>query len=250
MPHGVVVPYQGENLLALPHRTQETRLLRNLNVNAPAPITEHYDWPGFKQPFDVQVETCAMLTTQPARYVLNKFGTGKTKAALWAFDYLRRTSRPSSMLVVAPLSTLRSCGRARCWRRSLTCAASCWWATRETRLKRLAEDADIYIINHDGVGVIAPQLMARTDLDCVVLDEAAAYRNSRALRSKVMRRVIANKTWVWAMTGSPTPQAPTDAYGLAKLVTPATAPTRSPRSAWTPCSRSASSGGCRAQMRL
>ena len=34
-------------------------------------------------------------------------GTGKTKSAIWAFDFLKSVGRAKRMLVVAPLSTLR-----------------------------------------------------------------------------------------------------------------------------------------------
>lgn len=222
-PHAKPFQYEGANVVALPHRTQETRLLRNLAIHAPAPIREHYPFTRYK-PFEVQIRTADLLTTQPRAYVLNEFGTGKTKSALWAYDYLRKDGEANKMLVVCPLSTINFT-----WSREAIdtlpgIRVSVLTGTKEKRLKRLGEDADIYIINHDGVGVIMRELIARTDIDVIVLDEAAAYRNYRAQRSKIMREVLKGRAWVWAMTGSPTPQSPTDAYGLAKLVTPHTAP--------------------------
>jgi SNF2 family DNA or RNA helicase len=72
--------------------------------------------------------------------------------------------------------------------------------------------------------VIHKELMLRHDIDVICFDEAAAYRNARAIRSKLARMLTKNRRYVWAMTGSPTPAAPTDAFGLAHLVTPDTAP--------------------------
>jgi SNF2 family DNA or RNA helicase len=94
----------------------------------------------------------------------------------------------------------------------------------ERRKKLLAEDADIYIVNHDGVKVIYKELLLRHDIDVICFDEAAAYRNARAERSKIARIVAKGRKYVWGMTGSPTPSAPTDAYGLAHLITPEKAP--------------------------
>jgi SNF2 family DNA or RNA helicase len=95
---------------------------------------------------------------------------------------------------------------------------------REKRIKLLDEMHDIYIINHDGVKVILPFLMARKDIDVIAFDEAAAYRNSRSDRAKLAKELSKDKSYVWGMTGSPTPSSPTDAFGLSRLITPASSP--------------------------
>ena len=46
------------------------------------------------------------MVMNPRSYVLNSMGTGKTKACIWAFDYLRSIGRAQRMLVVCPLSTM------------------------------------------------------------------------------------------------------------------------------------------------
>src|SRR5688500_16931119 len=94
-PHGVRLNYGGQDLIALPHGIDETRLLRNLDLPVPAPIIEHYGFPSAdgKRPFDKQVLTAASMTMNSRSYVLNDMGTGKTKAAIWAFDYLQSVGR-------------------------------------------------------------------------------------------------------------------------------------------------------------
>jgi SNF2 family DNA or RNA helicase len=72
--------------------------------------------------------------------------------------------------------------------------------------------------------VLFKELQQRPDIDVICFDEAAAYRNARAERSKMARLLTRDRKFVWAMTGSPTPSAPTDAFGLSWLVTPLTAP--------------------------
>jgi len=52
----------------------------------------------------------------------------------------------------------------------------------------------------------------------VIVDEASAYRDFRTKRSKLARQLLAAKDYFWMMTGTPIPNGPTDAYGLAKLV--------------------------------
>ena len=97
--------YNGQELLLVRHGVDETKLLRNVGFDVPAPILAHYDFEG-GTPFDVQTKTCAMLTMNARGYVLNGMGTGKTKASLWAWRYLNRIGQAKKLLVVAPLSTL------------------------------------------------------------------------------------------------------------------------------------------------
>lgn len=99
------IQFAGAPHLLLPHQPTETFLLRRLGFEVPAPILTHYDWCG-GTPFSSQKSTAALLTSEQHAYVLNGMGTGKTKSALWAFDYLRSNNVCGKMLVSAPLSTL------------------------------------------------------------------------------------------------------------------------------------------------
>lgn len=96
------VTYAGNELMLLPHDIVTTRLLQAMGHEVPAPVLSHYDWEG-GTPFDVQKKTVAMLTSNSRAYVLNGMGTGKTKAALWAWRYLNRAGFAQKLLVVAPL---------------------------------------------------------------------------------------------------------------------------------------------------
>jgi SNF2 family DNA or RNA helicase len=81
---------------------------------------------------------------------------------------------------------------------------------------------DIYVINIDGLSTIKDALAKRPDIDLIVVDELALARNSGTDRWKILN-TICNKQSVrrvWGMTGSPTPNAPTDAWAQCKLVTP------------------------------
>lgn len=225
-PHGTRFTWNKADLYAVPHGRDETIALRNMHYPVPAPIVEHYDFPSMdkKRPFGKQVLTAASMTMNPFSYVLNGMGTGKTKAAIWSFDYLQREGLANRMLVVAPLSTLDFTWAREIFNTLPHMRVVVLTGTAARRKKLLAEPADIYIINHDGIKVLAKELLQRLDIDVICYDEAAAYRNSRAERSKMARKLTKGRKYVWAMTGSPTPSAPTDAFGLAHLVTPATAP--------------------------
>jgi SNF2 family DNA or RNA helicase len=225
-PHGTRFTWNNTDYYAVPHGREETTALRNMDYVVPAPIVEHYDFPSAdgKRPFAKQVLTAASMTMHPFSYVLNGMGTGKTKAAIWAFHFLQREGLAMKMLVVAPLSTLEFTWAREIFNTLPHLRVKVLTGTATRRKKLLAEDADVYIVNHDGVKVLKHELFARFDIDVICFDEASAYRNARAERSKVARMLSRSRRYVWGMTGSPTPTAPTDAFGLAHLVTPATAP--------------------------
>lgn len=223
-PHAKQIQWEDAPHIALPHGNDETRLLRNLGMTVPAPIVEHYDWPGPDQPFEVQVKTAAMLTMHPRAFVLNQMGTGKTRAALWAFDWLRREGIVKKMLVVGSLSNLRFVWQREAMRLFFNYKVAVLDGDKARRKKELDRDCDIYVINHDGIKVMARELEARKDIDVICIDEVAAFRNAGADRSKVMQAISKDRAWVWGLTGSPTPTSPTDAFGLAKLIVPHTAP--------------------------
>src|SRR5207342_3291995 len=77
---------------------------------------------------------------------------------------------------------------------------------------------DFYIVNHDGFQIIAEECVGKFDL-CIV-DEAAVLRNPSTRRFRVFRRWLDRNPTIrlWLMTGTPTPNEPTDAWALAKLV--------------------------------
>ncbi len=223
-PDAIEMPLNGKPFTFLPYHIGNVVLLKRLGFDAPSPILANYKWPGTFKPFEIQRQTSAHLTLNPRAYVLNELGTGKTRSLLWAWDFMRASGAAERMLVVAPLSTLNFV-----WGREVLATLphrtyAVLHGTREQRLKALARDADIYIINHDGVRTILDELNARQDIDTLVLDELAVYRNGQSARTKVMRKFAATKSFVWGMTGSPIPNQPTDAWAQASIVTPRTVP--------------------------
>jgi SNF2 family DNA or RNA helicase len=207
------------NRLHVRHTPATTILLRTIGIELPPAVT-HYDYPG-DPPFEIQKRTVELLTQNPRAYVLNSFGTGKTKSALWSFDYLRSQNLAKRMLVVAPLSTLRFTWEGEAFATVPHLTVRVLHGSRAKRLKLLAEEADIYVINPAGLGIIADQVIKRGDIDVFCIDELATFRN-RTLRTKLLKRMARSKTIVWGMTGAPTPNAPTDVYEQAQIVTPST----------------------------
>jgi SNF2 family DNA or RNA helicase len=213
------VSVRGRKAILMPHSLEATRLLRNFGYDIPAPILYHYDWAG-QTPFESQKTTAALLVANPRAYVLNEMGTGKTLASLFAYDFLKKTKQARKMLVVAPLSTLTVVWAQEVFRRMSHLETCVLHGSRKQRLQLLDTDADIYIINHDGLKVIQSAVVARRDIDVVLIDELAVYRNKQTDRWKSAATAIQGRKFVWGMTGGPVPKEPTDAFGQIKLLTP------------------------------
>lgn len=227
--------------VACPINLYNLQLLKYLGYPVIPPMEGNYDWPGRYTPFEAQRRTSNFLALHPRAFCLSDMGTGKTLAALWAADYImgqyqvgaerrdlhnpgRTDSRlpvanPCKALIVAPLSTLQ-----RVWADAIFTnlmgrrQGVVVYGDAAKRRKLLAKNADFYILNFDGIHTLRNELAARPDIRMVIVDEASAYRDRTTKRHKLARSVLMPRDYFWMMTGTPTPNGPTDAYGLAKLV--------------------------------
>lgn len=215
--------FDGHNI-AVRHGLEEVKVLRNLGLSVPSPIEYYYDWPGRYTPFAHQKETAAFLTLHRRAFVLSEMGTSKTASVLWALDYMMHTGHAKKVLVVSPLSTLRRVWLDEIFSVLMHRRVAILHGSRQSRLDLLAKDFDFYIVNHDGLKIIAPEIRKRMDIDTIVVDEASAYRNSQTDRFKVLLGMVRPEQRFILMTGTPCPNAPTDAWALARLVSPSRVP--------------------------
>lgn len=210
---------------AVPLTLEAARILRNLGIEAPSPIETVYNWPILhgRKPRPHQVKTSAYLTLNPRGHCHNSPRTGKTLSSLWSIDYLQKIGVINKVLVVAPLSTLERAWGDEIFLNFPGKKFAVLHGSAEKRRKLLASNQDIYLINHDGIEILQEELMMRGDIDLIVIDEVAVFRNSKTKRWKAMNMVVNNRgvyTWCWGLTGTPTSNEPTDAYGQGKLVRP------------------------------
>ena len=178
-----------------------------------------YAWPGRFRPFQHQKETAKFLVTHKQAIVLNDIGTGKTMSALWAAHFLLASGRISKVLILSPLSTLRHVWANEIEKNFPDRSAVVLHGSAEKRRRLLKEEHDFYIINHDGMGVIKDRCEGMFDL--LIVDESSVYKNKSSRRFKELFAWIyghRNPIGVWLMTGTPTPNAPTDAWTQARLI--------------------------------
>jgi SNF2 family DNA or RNA helicase len=222
VPTAKLVQHNGQTLVAVPHRPDEVRVLRNLGFNAPDPMQYYYKFPGRFKPFQAQIETANFLSMHDRAFCLNSMGLGKTVTSLWAFDYMRDAKMVKRALVICPLSTMERTWADEVFRTFPHLDASVLYGTRERRLKLLKQEADVYIINTDGIKTIADELAKRPDIDLIIVDEMAMFRNSSTERWKTLDKICNKQSSrrIWALTGAPIPHEPTDAWAQCRIVNP------------------------------
>jgi SNF2 family DNA or RNA helicase len=221
--------------VAVPRTLRNSQLMRWLNYPV-VPIMDGYDWPrhrSIEHPYETQKLQANFMILHPRCFNLSDLGAGKTLSALWAADWLMRQHPPGEFraIVVAPLSILQRVWGDAIFKHFLHRRTfQILHGSAERRMENLAKPADFYLINHDGVGVgthtfkrfeidgLSKQIMERSDIKLVIADEASAYKDASTKRHRIARSVIGQRDYLWLMTGTPTPNAPTDAYGLAKMV--------------------------------
>lgn len=213
---------KGRKFIRLPYEDDVVKLLNNFGISAPATIEHKYNW-AESTPFESQKKTAALLTTSPRGYVLSSMGVGKTRAAMYSFDFLHRQGVVDKCLVVAPLSTLVSVWENEVFEVFHHLSAVVLHGTKKKRLGLLNEDHQVYIINPDGINTVQKELLAKK-FPCIIIDELATYRNKRTLRWKCLKPIVDKAAFAWGLTGAPTPNGPTDAYGQVKLLTPSRIP--------------------------
>lgn len=220
VPHARALDYQGQRMLVMPNRKEEAKLARNLGLPVPAPILTRFNWCGLK-PWDVQRSTAALLTESQRCYVLSELGTGKTLASVFSAEYLRQTGEVKRVLITAPLSVLTPVWEKEIFLANPQARIRVLHADKRVRrLQLLAEDADYYIVNHHGLPLLKDELIAKK-FDLFIIDELATFRTPKTDLWKAAHAVVnSGIKYVWGMTGSPRPKAPTDAWGQARLLTP------------------------------
>ena len=222
--------------VAVPQTLRNSQILRWLNYPVAPIITDaNYDWPiePGKTPLAHQKIMANFGVLHPRMFNLSDMGTMKTISTLWAADYLMKLHKDGTFraIIVAPLSILE-----RVWANAIFSnflghrTFKILYGPADRRLEQLEKPADFYIINFDGVGVgahtrkkfeldgLSKALAGRDDIRLAIVDEASGYRDSTTKRHRIARQVIGKRQYLWMLTGTPTPNAPTDAYGLAKLI--------------------------------
>lgn len=143
-------------------------------------------------------------------------GLGKTSITLAAFKILKREGMAERMLVIAPR---RVCHLV--WPKEI----AKWADFNELKAvvlhgakkeQRLSEDADIYVINPEGLPWLletGKKRLSRLDIDTLCVDESSKFKRSDTQRFKTLRPFLPKFQRRWILTGSPAPNGLLDLFG-------------------------------------
>lgn len=187
--------------------------------HTPSPIAKEYDYPGFDKPFAHQRAMAEFTTLRRKCFNFGDPGVGKSRATIWAADYLMRKNKIKRVLIICPLSIMKSAWESDIFQTAMHRSVGIAHGTKEQRKKVINGHFEFVIINHDGIKTVIKELAA-AKFDLIVVDEATAFKSVSSGRWKALRTLILSETYLWMLTGTPAANNPEDAYGLARLVNP------------------------------
>ena len=197
----------------------ESEILAQLGFDdTPSPMLKSYEWTGKLTPFSHQKTTASFLSIRRRAFCFNEQGTGKTASVIWAADYLMKRGLVKRVLVLCPLSIMKSAWQQDLFKFAMHRSCSVAHGSAAQREKIIDSGAEFVIINFDGLATVKDKI-AEGGFDLIVVDEANAYKNAQTNRWKVLNKLLkATDPRLWMLTGTPAAQSPLDAYGLARLV--------------------------------
>jgi SNF2 family DNA or RNA helicase len=141
-------------------------------------------------------------------------GTGKTIMGLEIGIHYNKT------LIVCPLSIIESawiedCNRFYPHKKIL----SLWDKSKKKRIEVLNEEADIYVINFDGLKIIYNEILNK-GFDCLIIDESSAMKNTSAQITQTILSLGEHIKHKFALSGCPTPNHNSEIFAQMKLINP------------------------------
>ena len=137
-------------------------------------------------------------------------GTGKSKVVADRIRYGLESQGWRNILIAAPASVLGSWRDQLMEHTELPCRLL--RGPKAKRLAMLAAGPGVYVINYEGLRVLAPELL-RINWDCFVCDESTRVKNARAKQTKIAWKLGNRTPHVYLLTGTPITQSPLDIFG-------------------------------------
>jgi len=178
----------------------------------------HKEW----TPHEYQARAVDHLCMRGSAALFLDPGMGKTAITLSAICALMDAGIIRRTLVIAPM---RVCQLV--WEQE----AAKWTQFRhlkfanmagkpaERRLGMLKSDADIWLINPEGVDWLCKQFFGTLlPFDTLVIDELTKFKNPRAVRSKNLHPFADKIARRWGLTGTPIPNGYMDLFGQMRMI--------------------------------
>lgn len=141
-------------------------------------------------------------------------GAGKTSITLTAFVALKKAGLAKKLLVIAPLRVCQLVWRQEVMKWSHLNHLKVVLLHGDKKDARLREEADVYLINYEGIPWLADQHWATPlPFDTICADEITKLKNSRSIRFKRLHKLTLRTRRKWGLTGTPAPNGYLDLFG-------------------------------------
>lgn len=173
------------------------------------------------QPREYQKIATQLILDKPSVALWLDMGLGKTVSTLTAletliFDY----ALVEKALIVAPLKVAESTwpDEIAKWDHLKDMRYSLVLGNEEQRKEALEKEAELYIINVDNLVWLVEYLGKKWPFDCLVIDEASAFKNPKTKRFKALKKVRKYISRVIELTGTPSPNGYLDLWSQIYLL--------------------------------
>lgn len=167
-----------------------------------------------------QVEALDYLSKRDSAGLFDEMGLGKTVVML---EHLKRMNRegkaPWPVFIVCPLSVVQV------WAKEIdkfnyNFKVSILVGSYRERLKALEVEADVYIINYEGLRVIGPNKLLEKNFTTVILDESHRIKNRTSIQSKIALALSRVAKYRFVLTGTPITKSPEDMWPQINFIDP------------------------------
>lgn len=223
-PHGVGKRLK-PGMCATVYSPQKHETLLDKGIEFKNRFADVYQYPGkYQTPRDCQVEMLDFSLRHHRYYNLSQMRTGKSAPVAWRIDIARRYEGKRRFLVIAPLSTLEDTWRSELFGNLPGVKAFYSISGGTASLKRALKRGkhEIIVINFDKLWRCLDELLAWDPQD-VFIDEASDFNDPNTKKYKALESLMREPSRsLAALTGTPRPNRPTDAWAIARMINPDT----------------------------
>lgn len=174
------------------------------------------DAPSLKlawQPHDYQKRAIRLLLSQASGGLFLDPGLGKTSVCLATFKILKEKGFAAKMLIIAPLRPVYQVWPQEIEKWADFSELSYTILHGANKKENLALDADIYIINPEGLLWLFEGKLEKPKWDILVVDESTKFKDSTTRRFRLLRPTLPSFGRRWILTGTPSPNGLNDLFG-------------------------------------
>jgi len=174
-------------------------------------LTDLHDYQRRAVEFALDTPYCALWLS---------LGLGKTVSTLTALAELIDGMEVHKALIIAPLRVANSvwAQEAAQWEHTRHLRVAVCTGSETRRRAGLAAAADLYVINRENVPWLVKHYGRKWPFDCVVIDEASSFKNSKSQRFRALKRVRPQINRMIQLTGTMAPNGLVDLWAQAYLL--------------------------------